>query len=78
MVRYCSKDCQTAAWKSHKKACQTSGITHRMTMETDGDAAVLNNELSKWLKFWRMAIHTDGVKVMDLANHPPGRLATHV
>ena len=77
MVQYCSKDCQRAAWKTHRKACQT-GLVHRQLVENDDATAELNRALNKWLKYWRMFIHTMGVIVMDLANHPPDRLATHV
>ncbi|KAK7685180.1 hypothetical protein QCA50_011543 [Cerrena zonata] len=77
MVQYCSKTCQKAAWKFHKKACMT-GANHQRDVAENEETAELNYELNKWLKFWRMYIHNLGVQVMDLANHPPDRLATHV
>ena len=76
MVCYCSRTCQKAAWKTHKKSCATTANL-RAQMEADEDVRELNNDLSTWLGYWRAHLHMFSLSALDLANHPPDRLATH-
>lgn len=74
LVRYCSKECQVAAWKTHKHRC-TSSL--RNSLAKDPDANALNTALSKWINNWRFELHNWAVWAMDLANNSEDRLATH-
>ncbi|KAF8135426.1 hypothetical protein EV363DRAFT_1415316 [Boletus edulis] len=74
LVRYCSKECQVAAWKAHKPRC-TSSL--RESLAKDPEANALNTALSKWINNWRFELHNWAVWAMDLANNPEDRLATH-
>ncbi|KIJ67777.1 hypothetical protein HYDPIDRAFT_107272 [Hydnomerulius pinastri MD-312] len=75
LVRYCSKECQVASWKTHKLRCSTS-LRDSLAKDPEGNA--LNTQLSKWINNWRDQLHTWALWAMDLTNHPPDRLATHL
>ncbi|KAH7916541.1 hypothetical protein BJ138DRAFT_284899 [Hygrophoropsis aurantiaca] len=72
LVRYCSKECQVASWKTHKPRC-----TPRDSYAQDPTSHALNTALSRWINNWRDQLHTWSMWAFDLANHPPDRLATH-
>lgn len=76
LVKYCSKDCQRAAWKSHKPRCAL-----RATFDTlkanDENAEEEYAAISKWLGCWRNTLYAHAVPAMNLPNSPPNRLATH-
>jgi hypothetical protein len=74
LVRYCSKECQVAAWRTHKQRCSS---TLRESLVNDPGANALNTALSKWINNWRFELHNWAVWAMDLANNPQDRLATH-
>ncbi|KAI9569653.1 hypothetical protein HD554DRAFT_2171095 [Boletus coccyginus] len=74
LVRYCSKECQVAAWKTHKQRCTSTLPT---SLAKDPEASILNTALSKWINNWRFELHNWAVWAMDLANNPEDRLATH-
>lgn len=74
LVRYCSKECQVAAWRTHKQRCSS---TLRESLVNDPEANALNTALSKWINNWRFELHNWAIWAMDLANNSPDRLATH-
>ncbi|KAL0956328.1 hypothetical protein HGRIS_002480 [Hohenbuehelia grisea] len=74
MVRYCSRDCQKAAWPTHKRCCST---TLRDELEKDVDAAEKNAQFTKWLNFWRETFYKWSLIAMHLSKHPHDRLSTH-
>ncbi|KAL4254243.1 MYND-type zinc finger protein samB [Abortiporus biennis] len=76
MVRYCSKDCQRAAWKSHKDRCKTGG-KHQEMMEKDEELRLWDKELTEWLSYWRRTLQSYSLMSMDLPNSPDDKLATH-
>ncbi|EPT04495.1 hypothetical protein FOMPIDRAFT_36993, partial [Fomitopsis schrenkii] len=78
-VRYCSRDCQKAAWKTHKKVC-TSGGAFKDSLEQPGqrESKKLNDDFTKWLNYYRRLIYTvTAVFAFNLPNSPPNKLATH-
>ncbi|KAG2099108.1 hypothetical protein BD769DRAFT_1008092 [Suillus cothurnatus] len=74
LVRYCSKECQVASWKTHKLRCNQN---LRESLANDPASNALNTALSKWINNWRDELHNWAIWAMDLANSPPDRLATH-
>ncbi|GJE92285.1 zinc finger MYND domain-containing protein [Phanerochaete sordida] len=75
-VRYCSHACQKAAWPMHKHACDMATTFYQDPAE-HGMAGYID-AFNKWLDCWRGTIFAQGIYALDLANHPPDRLATHV
>ncbi|EMD37566.1 hypothetical protein CERSUDRAFT_123486 [Gelatoporia subvermispora B] len=75
-VRYCSRACQRAAWKTHKPRCQT-GAEFRAALAEDDEAQAINDAFSAWLNCWRNTINTCTIRAFDLANSPSDKLATH-
>ncbi|RDB25157.1 hypothetical protein Hypma_007660 [Hypsizygus marmoreus] len=75
MVRYCSKECQKKSWATHKKQCSSTLLE---SLAKDPDSAAFNARLSKWINYWRMALHNYSVCALDMAHHPEDRLETHV
>ncbi|KAH7924245.1 hypothetical protein BV22DRAFT_1035302 [Leucogyrophana mollusca] len=73
LVRYCSKECQVASWKTHKSRC-----TPRESYAQDPTSHALNTALSRWINNWRDELHNWCLWAFDLANHPADRLATHI
>ncbi|KAF9227358.1 hypothetical protein BS17DRAFT_775363 [Gyrodon lividus] len=74
LVRYCSKECQVASWKTHKLRCSPA-LRESLAKDPEGNA--LNTALSKWVNYWRDELHNWALWAMDLANNPEDRLVTH-
>lgn len=74
-VKYCSRDCQKAAWPTHKQSCLVAVDFHKTIKERGNEEFVI--AFNKWLDCWRGTFFDMALSAMDLANHPPDRLATH-
>lgn len=74
-VKYCSRDCQKAAWPTHKQSCLVAVDFHKTIKERGNEEFVV--AFNKWLDCWRGTFFDMALSAMDLANHPPDRLATH-
>ncbi|KZT72238.1 hypothetical protein DAEQUDRAFT_64230 [Daedalea quercina L-15889] len=78
-VRYCSYNCQKAAWSTHKTVCAT-GAAFKESLERPDNwqNKKLNDDFTKWLNYYRRLICTfSAVPAFNLANSPPDKLATH-
>ncbi|KAI0074651.1 hypothetical protein K474DRAFT_1516669 [Panus rudis PR-1116 ss-1] len=73
-VKYCSRDCQKAAWPTHKRGCSDR---FQKTLAVNKTAAQVNRDITTWLDFWRNSVTYWALIAMDLANSPRDKLATH-
>ncbi|GJE88909.1 zinc finger MYND domain-containing protein [Phanerochaete sordida] len=87
LTTYCTKECQVKAWQAgHKNTC----TLHKSIVDASGrelpepprgsDAWLCLQEdkkLSAWLERWRHVLVAEAMTSLDLANHPPERVATH-
>lgn len=78
-MRYCSRDCQKAAWKTHKKVCASGGaFKDSLERPEERESKKLNDDFSKWLNYYRYLIcNLTAVFAFNLPNSPPDKLATH-
>ncbi|KAF7793898.1 hypothetical protein EIP86_005020 [Pleurotus ostreatoroseus] len=74
LVKYCSKECQRAAWPAHKTRCILGSAVTRDMGAADEE---FSTAMSKWMNCWRGTLALFCVPAMDLPNHPPNRLSTH-
>ena len=74
-MRYCSKECQRAAWSSHKQRCKLGALSAPSNIsKDDGEFA---SAMSKWLGHWRQTLSAYCIPAMDLPNHGPDRLVKY-
>lgn len=76
MVRYCSRVCQKAAWKTHRACCANGAKAHQI-MAGDDNIRELNANLNHWLSYWQKTVHTYALIALNLSNSRPDKLATH-
>lgn len=62
----------------HRRACAVGSTTRQELAETNPQAHDEVTAIGKWLTYWRPTLFEYGLYAMDLANHPPERLATHM
>jgi len=76
LSRYCSRECQKKAWKTHKASCNTTA-NMLANLVNDPEGRSLNDTFSRWLNSWKPILYGYALDALDLANHPADRLATH-
>ncbi|KZT72237.1 hypothetical protein DAEQUDRAFT_64216 [Daedalea quercina L-15889] len=78
-VQYCSRECQRAAWPTHRTGCATGGaFKDSLERPEKRLSKKLNEDFTKWLNYYRRLIcSTIAVPAFNLANSPPDKLATH-
>lgn len=84
---YCSKECQTASWKTgHKANCTPNPLfnapdgTAMPKPDKFSDEWVeqqVDKRLSAWLQAWRATFCQFAILSLDLPNHPRDRNVTH-
>ncbi|TFK99612.1 hypothetical protein BDV98DRAFT_173902 [Pterulicium gracile] len=78
VARYCARECQKFAWPMHPKACQNAARQRESNTEPlSREGKQLDDEVGKWMKYWRTHVVNMGLEAIDLVNHP-GRLKENV
>ncbi|KZV69952.1 hypothetical protein PENSPDRAFT_752992 [Peniophora sp. CONT] len=76
MVRYCSRNCQRGAWKTHKFSCsQNQQLV--ASLREDPVQESFNSLLTRWLTVWKPFLVMHGPIAYDLANSPRNKMQTH-
>ncbi|VDC01647.1 unnamed protein product [Peniophora sp. CBMAI 1063] len=76
MVRYCSRNCQRGAWKTHKFSCsQNQQLID--SLKDDPVQESFNALLTRWLTVWKPFFVMHGPIAYDMANTPRNRMETH-
>jgi MYND finger len=65
-VRYCSKECQTAAWKAHKKECKAPAADGSATAGGAGASSASSGKVITWDSLERLGGSTAVGRVLDL------------
>ncbi|EED85248.1 predicted protein [Postia placenta Mad-698-R] len=66
--RYCSKECQTAAWPSHKGQCLEAQAARRLC--NTGEQRKLWNDILRWADRNRTPCYNGLLAALDLHNRP--------
>lgn len=86
LATYCSKECQTIAWKcGHKQNCTLpdvfraeDGSIRKPKKNTQAYTDFeIDRVLTKWMEKWRSAFYQFATVSLDLGSYPPTRVATH-
>ena len=78
MVKYCSKDCERAAWPRHRRTCSTLANVKEQLSKPENSAAKEKQErITRWVSFWTRYLVEYGIYGINLADNPE-RLTTHM
>ena len=75
LVRYCSKECQRAAWPAHKDRCKLGALSAPRNLSADDNAFAA--AMTKWLAHWKQTLAAYCIPAMDLPNHGADRLVKY-
>ncbi|TFY78061.1 hypothetical protein EWM64_g5951 [Hericium alpestre] len=76
-VRYCSKECQIKAWKTHKGPCQRAKIDRELREQgllpegadtSLGVQSTLHQDMQRWLAIWKPVLYEYGILALNLVN----------